>query len=62
MGIKAGDETSAGLCSICHAKLDQPSWRDARAKDERREYEHEMNLRTLRWLLTRGHLLVSNHY
>jgi hypothetical protein len=59
-GLKAGDETSCALCYRCHSHLDQPG-QDAMAKDDRRAYEREMNLRTLRILLMRGLLHVSSY-
>ncbi len=56
--IKASDATVIALRFACHSKLDQPG-QDARSKPERRAFEAEANLRTLRWLIERGYLVPS---
>lgn len=56
MGIKSSDVTLMALCVECHASLDQGG---RMTKVERREWENEMNLKTLRRLLTDGLLVVA---
>jgi hypothetical protein len=56
MGIKSGDETCMALCIDCHRTLDQGG---KMTKIERREFENELNLKTLRLLVTEGLLKVG---
>lgn len=56
MGIKSSDVTCMALCVDCHSKLDQGG---KMTKAERREFENELNLKTLRRLITDGLLVVA---
>ena len=50
MGIKAPDETLMALCVDCHTSLDQGG---KMTKAERHVWEAELNLKTLRALISR---------
>lgn len=54
MGIKASDACLMALCWPCHRRLDQGG---AMTKDERRDYEQRMALRTLVRLIETGRLV-----
>jgi hypothetical protein len=56
MGIKATDSSVMALAYACHVGLDQPG-PGAMGKEERREFEKEMNRRTLVALLELGYLV-----
>lgn len=56
MGIKSSDATCMALCIDCHRVLDQGG---TMTKAERHEYENEMNLKTLRKLVTNGLLIAK---
>jgi hypothetical protein len=59
MGIKSSDATIIALCYQCHSQLDQGG---RMAKAERREFERDMNLRTLHALIEREILVVGNEH
>jgi len=52
MGIKTSDATCSALCTRCHYDMDFGGM----PKEERRQHEKEMNLRTLRRLVEEGRL------
>ena len=54
MAMKTSDSTLAALCVECHAHLDSGGIE----REERREYEAAMNLKTLRALIDNGTLGV----
>lgn len=56
MGTKSSDVTCMALCDCCHASLDQGG---KMSKVERREFENELNLKTLRRLVVDGLLVVA---
>ena len=57
MGLKAPDTCLMALCTTCHRELDQGG---KLSKAERQELEAELNLKTLRRLITDGFLRVAS--
>ena len=55
MGIKATDALWAGLCDRCHFQVDQGKW----PYERRVELWEQAQMRTVRYLIESGHLLVS---
>ena len=53
MGMKATDVSCMALCVSCHRALDQGGHMN---KEERHQFEMQMNLKTLRALFTEGHV------
>jgi len=56
MGIKASDAAIAALCFRCHANLDQGA---AMSKAERREMWLDAHVKTMRWLIENGYLILA---